>query len=59
MTLDHAVTAVGYGITSKGKKYYIVKNSWGTEWGMDGYVYFSADIPNMCGIAHDACYAVA
>ena len=58
-TLDHAVTAVGYGVTSHGKKYYIIKNSWGTEWGMDGYVYFSADIPNMCGIAHDACYAVA
>lgn len=58
-TLDHAVTAIGYGISSLGKKYYIIKNSWGTEWGMDGYVYFSADIPNMCGIAHDACYAVS
>lgn len=57
--LDHAVIAVGYGVTSKGKTYYIIKNSWGTDWGMDGYIYFSADIPNMCGIAQDACYAVA
>ena len=55
--LDHAVTAVGFGETPQGKKYYIIKNSWGTDWGEDGYIYFSADIPNMCGIAHDACYA--
>ena len=57
--LDHAVTAIGYGVTSNGKTYYIIKNSWGTDWGMDGYIYFSADIPNMCGIAKDACYAIA
>ena len=55
--LDHAVTAVGLGITSDGRKYYIIKNSWGTSWGEDGYIYYSADIPNMCGIAQDACYA--
>ena len=55
--LDHAVTAVGIGVTSDGRKYYIIKNSWGTDWGEDGYVYFSAEIPNMCGIAQDACYA--
>lgn len=55
--LDHAVTAVGFGETPQGKKYYIIKNSWGTDWGEDGYIYFSADIPNMCGIAYDACYA--
>ena len=48
--LDHAVTAIGYGMTSDGKKYYIIKNSWGTDWGDNGYIYFSADIPNMCGI---------
>ena len=55
--LDHAVTAVGFGATSDGRRYYIIKNSWGTDWGEDGYVYFSADIPNMCGIAEDASYA--
>lgn len=58
ITLDHAVTIVGYGTTSHNKKYYIIKNSWGTSWGVEGYMYFSADIPNMCGVAHDACYAV-
>ena len=55
--LDHAVTVVGYGQNEKGEKYFIVKNSWGTNWGMDGYIYMSADTPNLCGIAMDACYA--
>ena len=54
--LDHGVTVVGYGETNEGKKYYIVKNSWGKDWGMDGYVYWNRDIPNMCGIAQKAAY---
>ena len=34
----------------------MIKNSWGTDWGMDGYIYFSAEIDNMCGIASYASY---
>ena len=54
--LDHAVLAIGYGVSSNWKKYYIVKNSWGSDWGMNGYIYYSADIVNMCGIANNATY---
>jgi cathepsin L len=54
--LDHAVLAVGFGITETNKSYIIVKNSWSTDWGMNGYIYMSADIPNMCGIASVASY---
>lgn len=38
--IDHAVQMVGYGIDKElgDKKYWIVRNSWSTLWGEDGYV---------------------
>jgi len=53
--LDHAVLAVGYG-TLHGEPYWLVKNSWSTYWGNDGYVLFSQK-DNMCGVATAATYA--
>lgn len=49
-TLDHAIAAVGYG-TENGQEYYIVRNSWGADWGWKGYLKIAAvDGPGICGI---------
>jgi len=37
-SLDHCVMAVGFDTTGS-TPYWIVRNSWGTDWGMNGYLY--------------------
>ena len=56
--LDHAILAVGFGVdTASGENYYIVKNSWGVNWGLAGFFWILKDgsgkTANMCGVATD------
>jgi hypothetical protein len=54
--LDHGVLAVGYGAD-----YWIVKNSWGPTWGMEGYIQLARGVGKSgeCGIAAQPSYPVA
>lgn len=52
MDVDHCVQAVGINMDDG---YWIVRNSWGTEWGNEGYIWLEVG-SNMCNIAYDPKY---
>ncbi|WOL04165.1 vignain-like [Canna indica] len=57
--LDHGVAIVGYGTSPDDVKYWIVKNSWGAEWGEQGYIRMQREVEakeGLCGIAMQASY---
>lgn len=54
--LNHGVLVVGYGTDET--PFYLVKNSWGDQWGLQGYIKMSRYRDNNCGIATVASYPV-
>lgn len=53
--VNHAVLAVGYGTTDEGIDYWIIKNSWGPDWGLNGFFHMVRGV-NMCGVADCASF---
>lgn len=53
--LDHCVQLVGYNAQTS-PAYWIVRNSWNTDWGEDGFIYLEMGM-NLCGVANDATFA--
>jgi KDEL-tailed cysteine endopeptidase len=61
--LDHGVLVVGYG-TEGSQEYWKVKNSWGTDWGENGYILICKACDKNgsageCGINSDPSYPIA
>ena len=50
---SHSVLIVGYS-----PDYWIIKNSWGVDWGEDGYIRFARGL-NVCGLAWKPAYPIA
>ncbi|XP_028749500.1 cathepsin J-like isoform X1 [Peromyscus leucopus] len=58
-SVNHAVLVVGYGSEGNekdGESYWLIKNSWGDEWGIEGYMKIAKDRNNHCAIASYAAY---
>jgi len=54
--VNHAVVAIGYGMNGL-VPYWTVRNSWGTDWGMDGHFQIKRGV-NKCGLADCASFPV-
>lgn len=47
--VTHGVTVIGYGKTDSNVQYWIIKNSFGENWGEDGYIRIAMK-DNVCGV---------
>uniref|UniRef100_A0A8C6WNM7 Uncharacterized protein n=1 Tax=Neogobius melanostomus TaxID=47308 RepID=A0A8C6WNM7_9GOBI len=57
--INHAVLVVGYGTDQDtGLDYWLIKNTWGTGWGENGYIRLARNKNKMCGISSYAVYPV-
>ncbi|MQL77256.1 hypothetical protein Taro_009661 [Colocasia esculenta] len=58
-SLNHGVAVVGYGEMYYGTKYWVVKNSWGSDWGEEGYIRMERrEGDGLCGINLLASYPI-
>jgi len=53
--VDHCVQLTGYSVQS-GVNAWNVRNSWGTDWGLKGYLYVARNGQDVCAIGSDVIY---
>jgi len=52
--IDHAIVAVGFNLY---QQYWIIRNSWGADWGYAGYIYLQFGV-DACAVSQVASSAV-
>ena len=54
---NHALVAVGYG-RQNGLDYFLIRNSWGSDWGENGNFKLLRNNDNHCGVANYGQYTI-
>jgi len=55
--LDHCVQLVGYQTQTPLGDYWLVRNSWGLDWGVNGYIWLEMGY-DTCGLTHEATSSI-
>jgi len=53
--INHGVLVIGYGTETDGQDYWLFKNSWGNQWGENGFFKLGKN-PSVCGVVLDITY---
>nr|ACO15154.1 Cathepsin K precursor [Caligus clemensi] len=49
INLNHIVQLIGYGLDEKQGPYWLIKNSWGSDWGEEGFIRIKRYSETQCG----------